>query len=323
MSLWETGEVIEKDKLNQKNILVAASAPNAANTFEGMHWFDTTTKRLKVAYETSITGENVGTGDGSTTTFYLANTPVKPLSETIYADGLTATRDTDYTIDYDTGAITFSSPPPSGVIITADYTYFSWKFVTAENITEIPTRNHADLQGIGANDHHAAFTATDHDARDHSAVAGTITLSELGSKAHSELTGIGANDHHAFPIAMIEGFKYVLNDGNPERFGVVTDKGGTLEFVTIAVTIPAGKSMKIHVFGSRNYISGAYVQIYNLATATVVKEISSDIYYDKYDPPLSITAGAGADESIVLRGRITGDGTLRFLMGAFIVYSIE
>jgi hypothetical protein len=73
----------------------------------------------------------------------------------------------------------------------------AWKLVTAENLSEIATRSHADLQNIGANDHHAAFTSTDHDARDHSAVAGTIALSELGSKAHSELTGIGTDDHHA------------------------------------------------------------------------------------------------------------------------------
>jgi hypothetical protein len=73
----------------------------------------------------------------------------------------------------------------------------AWKLVTAENLNEIATRSHADLQNIGANDHHAAFTSTDHDARDHSAVAGTIALSELGSKAHGELTGIGTDDHHA------------------------------------------------------------------------------------------------------------------------------
>jgi hypothetical protein len=196
MSLWETAEVIKKDKLNQKNVLVGASAPDAANTFQGQLWYDTSIKRIKVAYETAVTGENVGTGDGSTTTFYLDNTPVKPLSETVYVDGQAQTRDTDYTIDYDTGAITFTTAPASGATITVDYTYFSWKLVRAENLTEIPTRSHADLQNIGANDHHTAFTATDHDARDHSAVAGTIKLSELGTKAHGELTGIGTDDHH-------------------------------------------------------------------------------------------------------------------------------
>ncbi len=47
------------------------------------------------------------------------------------------------------------------------------------------------------------LTPTEHDARDHSAVVGTVALSELGSKAHSELTGVGADDHHAHPCARV------------------------------------------------------------------------------------------------------------------------
>jgi|GEM_PF-2994037 len=70
-----------------------------------------------------ITGESVGTGDGTTKTFTLANPPVRYHSETIYIDGSAQTRDTDYTINYDTGEITFTSPPASGASITADYTH--------------------------------------------------------------------------------------------------------------------------------------------------------------------------------------------------------
>jgi len=70
-----------------------------------------------------ITGESVGTGDGTTKTFTLANLPVRYHSETIYIDGSAQTRDTDYTIDYGTGEITFTSPPASGASITADYTH--------------------------------------------------------------------------------------------------------------------------------------------------------------------------------------------------------
>jgi len=68
-----------------------------------------------------ITGENVGTGDGTTTTFYLQNPPLEEESETIYIDGVAQTRDVDYTIDYETGQITFTNAPPSGAVITADY----------------------------------------------------------------------------------------------------------------------------------------------------------------------------------------------------------
>lgn len=56
--------------------------------------------------------------------------------------------------------------------------------------------SHGNLSGVSANQHHAKFDTSDHDARDHSAVAGTIALSELGSRAHNQLTSIGANDHH-------------------------------------------------------------------------------------------------------------------------------
>jgi len=56
---------------------------------------------------------------------------------------------------------------------------------------------HANLSGITTDDHHDKFDSTDHDARDHTAVAGTISLAELGSRLHSQLTSIGIDDHHA------------------------------------------------------------------------------------------------------------------------------
>jgi len=77
---------------------------------------------------TSISGENVGTGDGNTKTFYLDNPPVVRDSETIYVDGVSQTKDTDYTIDYLTGKITFTSAPPDGASITADYEHIEAPF---------------------------------------------------------------------------------------------------------------------------------------------------------------------------------------------------
>ncbi len=73
---------------------------------------------------TVVTGEAVGTGDGTTTKFYLSNTPVKEESEKIYVDGVLMTRGTDYTIDYETGEITFATAPAAGSSITADYIYY-------------------------------------------------------------------------------------------------------------------------------------------------------------------------------------------------------
>jgi hypothetical protein len=73
---------------------------------------------------TVVSGEVVGTGDGSTKEFYLANKPVKEGSEKIYVNEVEQTRDQDYTIDYETGKITFATAPASGAEITADYIYY-------------------------------------------------------------------------------------------------------------------------------------------------------------------------------------------------------
>ncbi len=73
---------------------------------------------------TVVNGEAVGTGDGATKEFYLVNKPIKEGSETIYVDGTALTRDQDYTIDYETGKITFTTAPANGAEITADYIYY-------------------------------------------------------------------------------------------------------------------------------------------------------------------------------------------------------
>jgi len=78
--------------------------------------------KLIVNAKTQVTGESVGTGDGVTTTFTLADPPILENSETIYVDGVAQTKGTDYTIDYKTGQITFTTAPVSGAVITADYT---------------------------------------------------------------------------------------------------------------------------------------------------------------------------------------------------------
>ena len=77
----------------------------------------------KLVYEeVQVTGDSVGTGDGTTTVFTLANQNVVPGSETIYQDG-TPVSSSEYTIDDETGTITFNTAPAVGVEITADYTY--------------------------------------------------------------------------------------------------------------------------------------------------------------------------------------------------------
>lgn len=72
-----------------------------------------------------ITGELLGTGDGSNKTFYTDYKPVLTESETIYKNGNALTRDTDYTIDYATGTVTLNDAPADGDKIKADYTFCS------------------------------------------------------------------------------------------------------------------------------------------------------------------------------------------------------
>jgi len=76
-------------------------------------------------YNTSsgvVSGEDLGKGDGTNKVFYTQYNPVVTESETIYKNGDALTRDTDYTIDYKTGTITFIDAPADGDNITADYT---------------------------------------------------------------------------------------------------------------------------------------------------------------------------------------------------------
>lgn len=77
---------------------------------------------IEIYRDKTITNEAVGTGDGSTTEFYLKWTPVDAGSYHIYEDGTEKTDGTDYTLDTKTGNITFATAPASGVSITADYT---------------------------------------------------------------------------------------------------------------------------------------------------------------------------------------------------------
>jgi len=78
------------------------------------------------AQPTTATTEAVGTGNGVATAFTLDNTPIVYGSEFIYVAGVQVT---NYTIDYSTGAITFTGTPPTGAI-TADYVYCTGGVIT-------------------------------------------------------------------------------------------------------------------------------------------------------------------------------------------------
>jgi len=74
------------------------------------------------AYEQkTITGESLGTGDGSTTTFYTAHKPIVKV-KAVYLDGVEQAADTYEVYPWD-GKVVFDTAPGTGVAITIDYTY--------------------------------------------------------------------------------------------------------------------------------------------------------------------------------------------------------
>lgn len=70
----------------------------------------------------AIVGEAVGTGDGTSTIFWLGYCPVKADTQTIKVNGVTKTEGVDYTFEDASGRITFASAPDAELPITADYT---------------------------------------------------------------------------------------------------------------------------------------------------------------------------------------------------------
>lgn len=73
----------------------------------------------------TLTGENIGTGDGSETVFNTTYKPIVAASYTVYVGGVSQTESIDYTIDTDTGTVTFESGsiPGIGLDVTIDYDF--------------------------------------------------------------------------------------------------------------------------------------------------------------------------------------------------------
>lgn len=104
--------------------------------------------RFKDHKDFSVTGQSIGTGDGSSTAFQLIKTYVaggrtytrtikKPIQATvqkfdgtfcantvnIYDNGVLQTLGTNYTVDATTGIVTFTTAPAAGHAITADFEF--------------------------------------------------------------------------------------------------------------------------------------------------------------------------------------------------------
>jgi len=71
---------------------------------------------------TKVRAENIGTGDGSTTSFSLTHSDVVTDSVTLYTNSTEVTS-SGYTVDLDDGEITTSLTASSGSVVTVDYHY--------------------------------------------------------------------------------------------------------------------------------------------------------------------------------------------------------
>ena len=81
---------------------------------------------------TAVANEAVGTGNGTATSFTLAHNPVIPGSQTVKVAAVTKTYGTDYSMNFETGVITFTAAPANAAAVTASYSYY---LVTAVKIT--------------------------------------------------------------------------------------------------------------------------------------------------------------------------------------------
>lgn len=73
-----------------------------------------------------VTGEQIGTGDGAVTVFYLDRQNIKDASYTFYSNGAALVEGTDYTLGQDNGLLTFMVAPAAGAAITGSYSWY-WK----------------------------------------------------------------------------------------------------------------------------------------------------------------------------------------------------
>ena len=107
------------DSTNSIYSAYSAPAPASATISDTNY----TTPKLvaeRLGFYRSVTAEAVGTGDSTTVTFQLADPKVIADTEVVYLAGVVQKRNTAYTINYETGKVTFATAPASGAI-TADY----------------------------------------------------------------------------------------------------------------------------------------------------------------------------------------------------------
>ncbi|HEY1794922.1 MAG TPA: DUF2460 domain-containing protein [Stellaceae bacterium] len=81
--------------------------------------------------DNSVSGQALGIGDGSTAAFRLVRTMggfAEPITAPnvvakVYVNGVVQSP-SGYSVDADTGVVTFAAPPPAGEAVSADFTYY-------------------------------------------------------------------------------------------------------------------------------------------------------------------------------------------------------
>ena len=172
---------------------------------------------------TAVTAEAVGTDNGTTTVFTLTNKPVIPGSQTVNVNAVAQTYGTQYTMNFDTGSVTFTTAPANTLAVTADYTYYS---VTDLKIT---VANAAGGRPVDMTAGETVLTYLDVDT-----VATNIqnfTLTRLGGADADNLLEAG----EMFEIT-VDSSTYGLTDGDQFIIQIKPPSGAV---VLIERTIPA------------------------------------------------------------------------------------
>ena len=95
-------------------------------TLDGNLEIDQTAQSWTGLYQPNTTTQDVFSGDGTTTVFNLSHGSIVQGSVTVTVDGVQQTEDTDYTVDYSAGTITFTTAPAAGTNnIVVDYSYYT------------------------------------------------------------------------------------------------------------------------------------------------------------------------------------------------------
>ncbi len=95
--------------------------------------------------ENPIMAEVLGSGDGSSKTFYFDHYPLSSGDYTVYKAGIAQAETTDYAVNGTAGSVTFVSAPAVGAQIKSDY-----QFYRIVRFVEKPTRELVDYGVVNA-----------------------------------------------------------------------------------------------------------------------------------------------------------------------------